>query len=228
MKEVALVLLLACTLAACGNETPPFLDGEADVDADGDTDADTDADSDADTDADTDGDTDADTDADSDPECPGLQEIWIDWAEAAVEAPMEVRESEQIPGMSYLITTEEYAGSATASFEVPCADTWYVWGAGIVQTSGAGAPNDFTIQVDDGEEMTWLLGGENEWIWNQGGPEGESPWELAFGAGDAVELVVYGGGSMTMGGDYVVAPALGHVVLVNDSAWEPPSLFGGK
>jgi len=223
MTKTALALVLACGLAGCGNESPPVLGAGPGSDAG----SDSDADSDSDTDSDSDSDSNSDSDSDSDADCIDTQQIPIDWSEATIVDPMHVEESTQIENMFYILTWEAYAGSAVATFEVPCHDTWYVWGAGFVMANEMAAPNDFTVRVDGGDELTWLLTGENEWLWNLFSPEGdESPFEFEMASGPGHTFTVYGGDSTTMGPN-LIAPALGDVVLVNDPEWTP-SLFGGK
>jgi hypothetical protein len=230
MRRVTVLLVCTACLGGCGDD-PPGLNAGAD--GGGDTDADTDADSDADTDSDSDTDTDSDSDtdagADSGPDsgpagpCTELHEILLGWPDATVVEPMAMGESDD-PALFYIYTTEDDEGTAAVSFDLPCDDTWYVWG--IAQTGFGTAltvPNTFNASLDGAAEFVWDLEVDpfaSEWRWNPGGTGG-TPWAPPLMAG--THALAIRGGEQDWFADL---PRLGPVVFVNDPAWIPPAVKG--
>ncbi|MCK9463762.1 MAG: hypothetical protein M0R80_29435 [Proteobacteria bacterium] len=220
MRRMGCLLLCAAWLGSCGDE-PPAASPQADGGTDADTDADTDVDSDTDTDADTDSDADADAGNDSGAAnpCTETHEVYLLWPDAAVTAPMMIEQNDD-PSFYYIYTTEEDEGTAVVPFELPCDDTWYVFGIG---QTGMGTPltvpNTFHASLDGAPEALWELQvtlASSAWTWNQGGTDG-TPWAPEFETG-AHTLQIRGGQE-----DWLLRlPKLGPVVLVNDAAWTPP------
>jgi len=218
-----IVGLIACAaILGCGSEPTKFTGGDTDTDSDTDTDTDTDVDTDTDTDSDSDTDTDADAGNDSGTAnpCTETHELFLLWPDAVVTEPMAMDQNVD-PALYYIYTAAADEGTAVITFDLPCDDTWYIWG--FAQT-GMGwedtVPNTFYARFDEADELLWnlqVMVASSPWIWNQGGTD-DTPWAPALETG-AHSLTIRGGQE-----DWLLRlPKLGPVVLVNDPAWAPDS-----
>jgi len=226
MRRVTVLLVCAACLFGCADEPPGLAsgDGGTDTDVDSDTDSDADTDSDTDTDTDSDADSDAGTDAGADSgtadSCTETHELFLLWPDADITEPMAMDQNLD-PALFYIYTAQDDEGTAAISFDLPCDDTWYVWG--IAQT-GFGTPltvpNTFYASLDGAAEFLWELEVDpfaSDWVWNPGGTDG-TPWAPALVAGPHT-LTIRGGEQ-----DWIAdLPKLGPVVFVNDPAWTPPA-----
>jgi len=214
----------------CGNDPPDFgtdagtdtdsdSDTDTDSDSDSDSDSDTDTDTDSDSDSDSDTDTDSDTDSDTNPACTENHQIWFDWSEADITEPMQTGVVEGDPPMTYIYTTEHDEGLAVAHFELPCEDSWRVWGFGRAD-EGIGVPDALFARVNDGPEQEWEIQGTmlGNWAWNQGQSQDLGIWEPTLVAG-AHTFTVRGGEAS--GFPLYQHPELGTIVFTNDAEWTP-------
>jgi hypothetical protein len=90
---------------------------------------------------------------------------------STVTPPMETAVSEMGEGT---IAFSEVAEQGTVVFlvDLPCADTYYVWGRVNdfnPGTHGSGDPDSYYVTVDTGQEMTWFYGcgtfESPQWTW---------------------------------------------------------------
>jgi hypothetical protein len=112
------------------------------------------------------------------------------------------------------------SGHAYHTFEIPCADTWYIWGQDWVPGLSSTPPNTFGFSVDGEPEITWDLGfGISDWQWDQANDtDVATPWSRLLHPGMHV-LHVTGGESNGEG--MYDHPALGTIVVTNNASYTP-------
>jgi hypothetical protein len=150
------------------------------------------------------------------------QYLYFDWEEppATITAPMVVMASSVISGMYYIYTSAQDDGTAERDFDIPCDDTWYMWGLRWKPSDDLAT---FRFRVDGNPlaPITWDVSGGTDWEWD---------WDQANGAMTAVwsELLTTGTHTLTVlggesdGGAVADHPALGFIIFTNDPAFVPP------
>jgi len=214
MSRTTTAAVFVLMVAGCSGSSPPLFVEDAGTDADTDTDTDTDADTDTGTDTGTD--TDPDSETETEPvECGDNEyhDVVLAWENAAVTPPMASEHNGGDPGFYYLFTETAEQGTAVISFDLPCVDTWYVWGAGMMPQGALEVPNTFWASVNGQEEQLWefevsLM--SSEWVWTKGESAAMGEWVLNLGPGDHT-FSIRGGESMPF-----ARPRLGTVVITND------------
>jgi hypothetical protein len=146
---------------------------------------------------------------------------YFDWSDAtAITTPMVSATSTTVPGMVYIYTSIADSGTATHAFDLPCDDTWYLWG---LRWKPSDALATFRFQVDGAPTtpITWDVSNDNdgEWGWDQANGATSAVWSSTLTAG-AHTLTILGGASM--GSSTYLHPALGFVIFTNDPAYVPP------
>jgi hypothetical protein len=150
------------------------------------------------------------------------QFLYFDWEEppAEVNWPMVDNTSSVIPGMVYIYTTIENDGDANNDFDIPCDDTWYMWG---LRWKPSDALATFRFQVDGNPiaPITWDISGgtDYDWDWDQANGAMIPVWSEFLTTGTHT-LSIHGGASD--GGNMADHPALGFVIFTNDPAFVPP------
>jgi hypothetical protein len=153
--------------------------------------------------------------------CTSNHEITFDWSDAESIVPnMTSNTSTVIPGMVYIFTTVADSGHAYHTFDIPCGDTWYIWGRDWVPGLSSDPPNTFGFSVDGEAEIIWDLGtGFSSWDWDQANDvDISTPWSRTLHTGMHV-LHVTGGESL--GEEIADHPALGTIVITNNASYTP-------
>jgi hypothetical protein len=150
------------------------------------------------------------------------QFLHFDWEEppAIIGSPMVSVESTLIPDMYYIYTSAWYDGTAARAFDIPCDDTWYLWGLRWKPDNDL-ATFRFQVDGDPATPIVWDVSGGSDWEWD---------WDQANGAMLPIwsdflttgthTLTVHGGASD--GGALEDHPALGFIIFTNDPAFTPP------
>ncbi|MBW2276680.1 MAG: pre-peptidase C-terminal domain-containing protein, partial [Deltaproteobacteria bacterium] len=148
------------------------------------------------------------------------QFTYFDWSDGAISPPMVAATSTVITDMVYIFTTVQDNGMAGHTFDIPCDDTWYMWGLRWKPDNDLAT---FRFQVDGNPvaPIVWDLSGgpDNTWDWDQANGSLTAVWSSFLTTGTHA-LTVLGGESD--GSSTWEHPALGFVIFTNDPAFVPP------
>jgi hypothetical protein len=150
--------------------------------------------------------------------CTSDESVMFDWNPGTIAWPMTRVTSGTITGMEYIYTSIANQGTATTTFDLPCDDTWYLWGLTWIPSNTLA---NFYFTVDSQTEIDWNMSGApaQTWTWDQANGAMTPIWSSTLLAGSH-SIRIRGGASN--GSAATSHPALGYVVFTNDPAYTPP------
>jgi len=153
--------------------------------------------------------------------CTSNHGLYFHWDDADIVAdPMFNHDSGSYIGMDWLHTHTAYQGYAIHSFDLPCLDTWYVWG--LTQSTSTGHSFGLTMDLIDWDNPgIWDIDDStpipttSSYSWTRVNNSPGSPWTWDLGPGTHA-LSIFGD---TFDGSY---PFLAYVYITNDGSFTPP------